>query len=160
MSGDDRGDRPRLSWREIDQRRSGSHPRRDEPRGKAADRDRAQQKDQSLSAANALFSMEKGGKQGEALAKAMRDAHGSGEFEDACRAYADEIGTPNDPSLLSLFLDTGDPSLVIAALEALLSLKNAGSLPIGGGLKSQLRVLEQDRDDAIAGISEELLEGV
>jgi hypothetical protein len=159
LSGDDREDRPRLSWREIDQRRSGAHGRRDEPRGRAAKRESAQQKDLALKAADSLFSSELGGKQGETLAKAMRDAHGSAEFGDACRAYANEIGTPTDPALLSLFLDSGDPALIVSALEALLDQKNDGSLEISSGLKSQLRILEQDRDDTVAGICEDLLEG-
>jgi hypothetical protein len=57
-----------------------------------------------------------------------------------------------------LLLDSGDPELVTTGLEALLAAKQAGSLELGAGLKSQLRVLQHDRDDTVAGISEELLE--
>jgi hypothetical protein len=101
--------------------------------------------------------MEQGGQEGAALAKAMRDAHGSDEFLAACQAYADEIGTPDDPTLLSLFLDSGDRALIVTGLERLLELKERGLLPLSAGLKSQLRVLENDADDTVAGISEDLL---
>ena len=96
--------------------------------------------------------------EGARFEKELRDAHGTPELVPACRAYRDQVGTPHDPALLSLFLDTQDAPLVIAALERLLEQKNAGSLEIGSGLRSQLRVLAEDRDDAIAGISEELLD--
>ena len=102
--------------------------------------------------------MGQGGQRGAELAKAARDAHGSSEFRLACQTYANEIGTPTDPAMLSLFLDSADRPQMIASLEALLELKNDGSLSISAGMKSQLRVLEQDRDDTVAGISEELLE--
>jgi hypothetical protein len=157
VSGDERGERPRLSWREIDQRRSGGRTREDRPRGRAAEREQAQQKNEALKEADSLFTMEQGGEQGAALAKGMRDAHGSSEFPAACRTYSDEIGTPADPALLSLFLDCDDRALIVAALERLLELKNAGSLEVSAGLKSQLRVLEHDADDTVAGISEDLL---
>jgi len=156
---EDRPERERLSWREIDQRRSGARPRTDGPRGRAAEKAQAEQKHEALKAADSLFSMEQGGQEGAALAKAMRDAHGSPEFGDACRAYADAVGIPRDPALLSLLLDSGDAALVVGALEALLALKDGGSLEISAGLKSQLRVLAQDRDDTVAGVSEDLLEG-
>ena len=157
MSADERGERPRLSWREIDQRRSGGRPRDDRPRGRAAEKEQAQQKHEALKQADSLFAMERGGGQGAALAKAMRDAHGGSEFGAACRAYADEIGTPDDPALLSLFLDCEDRTLIVAGLERLLELQNAASLEISAGLRSQLRVLAQDSDDTVAGVSEDLL---
>lgn len=160
MSADDREDRPRLSWREIDQRRSGTHTPSDRPRGRHAEKVHAKQKHEALQAADSLFTMELGGQQGAMLAKAMRDAHGSPELAEACRAYVAEIGTPNDSALLSLLLDSGDSALIVLALEALLGLSNADSLERSAGLKSQLRALSQHSDDTIAGISEELLESV
>jgi hypothetical protein len=156
---DDRSERPRRSWREIDQRRDGTHTRDDAPRGRAAEKEHAKQSREALKTADALFGMGQGGKGGAGLAKAMRDAHGGGEFDAACRAYADAIGVPRDPALLSLFLDCSDRTLVTLALEALLTLQNGGSFGISAGLKSQLRVLAQDRDDTVAGISEDLLAG-
>lgn len=153
----DHEDKPRLSWREIDQRRDGSRTRRDEPRGFAAREEQARAKETTLSTADALFSMNKGGAEGARLAAEMHAAHGSEGFGLACRSYFDVVGVPNDLGLLGLFLDTADPELIVPALEALLEARNANSLELTSGLKSQLRVLEQDRDDTIAGISEELL---
>ena len=107
--------------------------------------------------AESLFSLGTGGAEGTRLERAVRDAHGSADLTDACRAYLGAVGAPQDVSLLALFLDAGDRDLIVTALEALLAKKNAGSFEISPGLRSQLRALEQDRDDTLAGISEELL---
>ena len=158
MSADDRGERPRLSWREIDRRRSSGRSQREEPRGRAAERARAEVKGEALKQADSLFSLEQGGSEGARRASTMRAAHGSDDLAQACREYCETIGIPRDPALLALLLDSGDPELVVAALEAFLSAKQAGSLELTAGLKSQLRILQQARDDTVAGISEELLE--
>jgi hypothetical protein len=155
---DDRDDRPRLSWREIDRRRGGTHVRRDEPRGRQAEQEKARSDHHALQEADALFSLGKGGSAGEQLAKRMQEAHGGPEFLQACRQYREEIGVPSAPALLSLFLDSAERDLIVEALEALVVLKNDGSLELSSGLRSQLRALEQDRDDTLAGISEELLQ--
>jgi hypothetical protein len=155
---EDRPERSKLSFSELDRRRRGDRSRSDEPRGRAAQVEQARATDQALKDADALFSLGKGGARGAQLAKQIRDAHGSSDLATACRAYFGEVGLPDDPGLLALFLDTGEKELVVAALEGLLERKQVGSLEIGSGLRSQLRVLAQDRDDTIAGISEEILE--
>jgi len=155
---DDRDDRPRLTWREIDQRRSGAHYRRDEPRGRRARQEEARASREALTEADTLFSIGQGGAAGAELALQLRDAHGGPGFLQACRQYRDAVGVPADPALLSLFLDSADRPLIVEALEALLAAKGAGTLDLGPGLRSQLRGLAQDRDDTVAGISEELLE--
>ncbi len=155
---DDRDERPKLSFSELDKRRRGERVERDEPRGRRAEQEQERSRAAALTEAGSVFSMGKGGAEGKRLANEMRDAHGTSDFLHACRSYCDEIGTPQDPLLLALLLDTGERDLVVSALEALLEAKNGGSLEIASGLRSQLRVLEQDRDDTIAGISEELLE--
>lgn len=152
---DDRDERPKLTFAELDKRRRGENVGRDEPRGRRAQQEQRRAAADALKQADAVFSAGRGG--GGHLAQQMRDTHGTSEFGDACRSYLEEIGLPEDPSLLALLLDTGERDVVVAALERLLETKNAGSLEIGSGLRSQLRVLEQDRDDTIAGISEELL---
>ena len=95
--------------------------------------------------------------QGEQLAKVIRNSHGSPEFSDACRAFREQVGVPNDPSLLALFLDCDDSALVVAALERLLELAQGDGLEVSTGLRSQLRVLESSFDDAIAEATEDLL---
>ncbi len=163
MSDDrDRYDRP--SWSEIDKRRDGSSGRsRDarerRPQGKAAEARARAATSLYLKEADKMFSDAEGGAQGEALAKQARDAHGTSELPAACRAYRDQLGIPSDPSLLSLFLDTGEAELVVAALTALLAAQKAGGLEATPGLKSQIRVLAQDFNDDVAELAEELQEG-
>lgn len=151
-------DRPHRSWREIDQLRDGT-ARRDErrPGGKAAEA-RAQAAAQKyIKEIDKIFSNDPGGEEGSRLAAALRDAHGTPELPAVCRSYREAIGLPVDPSLLGLFLDTGESELVVQALEALLALQRGGRLEASKGLRSQLRVLEQDFDNAIAEVAEDLL---
>jgi len=149
-------DRGKLTFAERDRRRreGGGNA----PRGRAAKQEEARASEDALKAADSLFSLGQGGSEGERLGKELRDAHGTSDFVPACRSYREQIGLPRDPELLGLFLDTAEHELVVEALEGLLALKNAGSLDVSAGLRGQLRVLEQDRDDLVAGISEELLE--
>ena len=155
---DDRDERRKLSFSELDKLRRGEKVGRDEPRGHRAEQAQAQARTQAMNEADSVFSLGKGGAEGKRLANEMRDAHGTSDFLHACRSYCEKIGIPQDPALLALLLDSGERDLVVAALEALLEAKNGRSLEVRSGLRSQLRVLEQDRDDTIAGISEELLE--
>ena len=76
---------------------------------------------------------------------------------EACRAYRDVLGLPEDAGLLTLFLDARDPELVRAALEALHAAQAAGKLRPTSGLRTQLRLLLQEPDDAVAESAEELL---
>ena len=155
MSGDDY-DRPKLSWREIDQRRSQGSTNRGQrgPRGKAAEARAAEASRGYLKDADRLFYSP----EAEELAKAMRDAHGSAGFVEACHAYCAELGVPRDPALLSLFLDARDADLVSLGLEALLLLAQADGLEVSAGLRSQLRLLAESPDDNVAGAAEDLIE--
>ena len=157
MSADD--DRPKRSWKEIDQMRDGS-VRRDErrPRGKAAEARSRAATQQYLKEVDKIFAP--GGDSGEAepLAKAVRDAHGTSGLVAACREYVATAGVPRDPDLLAIFLDCGEPELVVQALEALLALRREGHLDeVSKGLRSQLRVLAQDFNDSIAEAAEDLV---
>ena len=87
----------------------------------------------------------------------MREARGTPGFAAACRAYRDALGLPEDPAQLSLFLDSGDPELVLAALAALRAARAGGTLQPTSGLRTQLRLLAQDANDAVAEAAEELL---
>jgi hypothetical protein len=163
VSRDDRSwlDGDKLTFSERDQlRKRPGESRERQPRSPAA-RERAEAATkQYLKEIDGVFS--KGGVSAEAerLARAMRDAHGTPGLADACRAYRDALGIPEDASLLSLFLDTGDPELVLCGLEALRSAHEGGELALTSGLRSQLRMLAQDSDDAVAESAEELLEKV
>lgn len=158
----DRDDREKLSWAEIDKRRdkarsSGSGSGGGHPRGRQARERAARESRDSLHEAEALFSGDPGGEEGAALAKAVRDAHGSPELEEACRDYVASLGVPKQPELLTIFLDTGCTDLIVSALEALEELKQEGRLEVTRGLKTQLRLLAQEPDDDVAGLSEDLL---
>jgi hypothetical protein len=159
--GDD-GEREKLSWAEIDKRRDKARtsysPQGDgHPRGRRAQERAARESRDALVQADALFSADPGGEEGAALAKAVRDAHGTPELESACRTYMAELGVPTAVDLLSIMLDTGQTEIMIAALEKLFALKQKGKLEITGGLKAQLRLLAQEPNDDVAGLSEDLL---
>jgi len=158
--GDDREreDRPKLSWRERDARSGrSSHVRRDEPRGSILDPRSRAATQQYLKQIDQIFSSAPGGAEGERLGKAIRDAHGTPALTDACRAYRAALGLPADAGLLTLFLDARDPELVAAALAALGEAHAAGRLAATSGLRTQLRLLAQDSDDAVAEGAEDLL---
>lgn len=156
MSGDDR-ERPRRSWREIDQMRDRARSSGDRPRGRAAEERTQAASKQYLKQLDGMFSRGRGGPEGERLARAMRAAHGTPGLADACRAYRDALGAPSDASLASLFLDSGEAALVLEGIGALRAAQQDGRLGGSRGLRSQLRLLAQDSDDAVAEAAEELL---
>jgi hypothetical protein len=153
---DERGERPRRSWREIDKLRDGTSGRRDEPRPRgAAAEARAKSATQAyLKRAGELF-QGKGGAEGERLARAVREAQGA-ELAAACAAYRGALGVPQDPGLLARFLDSSERAHVIDALRALDAVRGRGGA-LGPGLQSQLRLLAQHADDEIAEAAEALL---
>ncbi len=152
-------DRQKLTFSELDRLRKekgdGPGPRR--PRGARAEAQMKQATESYLKEADKLFSEAKGGAAGEELAKAVRDAHGTPAFTEACQAYHAAVGTPDDASLLSLFLDADDPAVVAEAIRSLAAGLDAGAFEISRGVKSQLRVLESSGDDDVAYEAEELL---
>lgn len=167
MSGgdDDRSDRPgwvereKRSFSELDrlrrERRSGGEA---PPAGTpAGERSRTATR-QYLKQIDKLFSKDRNGPEAEHLRKAMRDAHGTPGLAAACRAFRDAVCVPDDPSDLALFLDCGDPELVVAALEAARTHCEGGTLRVTSGLRSQVRLLAQESDDRVAEAAEDLLD--
>jgi hypothetical protein len=155
----DRDEREKRSWREIDRMRDGSRSQSDRtPRG-AAEQARADATSkQYRRQLDRMFSTARGGAEGAQLAKAMRDALGTPGLADACRAFREAVGEPEEASHISLFLDSGDPELVLAGLEALRSECEDGSLQVTPGFRTQLRMLAQDSNDEVAEAAEGLLE--
>ena len=155
---DDRDERPRRSWREIDRMRDGGRRGDDErprsARGQERSRAATQQYVKKL---DKLVFGDKGGGVEEPLAKAVRDAHGTAGLAEACRAYRDALGLPADASLLSIFLDAGDPALVCAALQEIAAGRERGDLEGTSGLRTQLRLLAEDANDEVAESAEDLL---
>ena len=162
MSGDDRswldGEKP--SFSELDrQRRERRSSGERAPRSKAArERSEAATK-QYLKEIDGVFSH--GDKvRIEGLVAAMRDAHGTPGLADACRAYHDAAGLPGEAPLISLFLDTGEPEMILVGLEALRIGHENGTVKVTSGLRSQLRILSEDADDQVAERAEELLDAL
>ncbi len=165
MSGDDDGpgflDREKKSFSELDRARrdrSSSGERRprspgDQARASAASR-------QYLKHIDALFAEGKGGAEGERLARELLEARGTPGLADACRAYRVGVGPPGGASEISCFLEAGDAELVLAGLEALDAACQAERLGVTPGLRSQLRRLAEEPDDAVAEAAEELLERI
>jgi len=152
-------DREKLSFSELDRLRrerkqGGTDPR---PRGPGAEARAKQATEAHLKDADKLFGAAQGGAEGEALARAVQEAHGTPGLTEACRAYRDGVGLPSETALLSLFLDCDDPALVAEALRVLATRHTEGAAQISRGLKSQLRALAQHSDDDVAYEAEELL---
>jgi len=160
VSGDDKSwaDREKLSFAERDRRRreGGSGGDR-EPRSDAARERSAAATEQYKKEIDGLF---ESGSKGDRvrLASAMRAAHGTPGLADACRAYHASCGLPGDPPLISLFLDAGEPELILLGYDALRAGGEAGAITLSGSLRSQLRILAEDPDDAVAEGAEVLLE--
>jgi hypothetical protein len=162
VTGDEKSwqDREKLTFAERDRRRrEGGGGGDNEPSSPEA-RERAQAASKQYRAEiDGLFSG--GGKaERENLAAAMRDAHGTPGLADACRAYRDASGMPDDPRLISLFLDTVDFELIMAGFGALRTGAESGTIKLTGSLRSQLRILAEDPADAVAEGAEELLEAL
>lgn len=153
MGDDDR----KLTYSERDrmQREGGANR---PPRGKWAEAEDAKRTHDALQVADSLFTDEKGGQEGKALANAVRAAHGSSDLPAACRAYLETVGPPKGSEFASIFLDADDKEISIIVLDALLSQKEAGDFELAGGIKSQIRILSEDFDDDLASRAEDLLE--
>ena len=146
----------KLSYSERDRmRREGG--KRERPQS-GHDRDVDEKRSRlALAAADALFTDEKGGQAGKALASAVREAHGTKELAGACRAYLEQVGPPASGELASIFLDAGDKQVSLPVLDDLLRQKGEGRLELEGGLKRQIRLLSEDFDNELASRAEDLL---
>jgi hypothetical protein len=151
-------DREKKSFSELDRLRRERRPREERrPSGPAARARVEAATKQYVKQIDGLFVKARGGAEGERLAQAVREARGTPGLASACRAYRDGVGPPSDVALISCFLDAGEPEIVGCGLEALRSAHAAGGLRATPGLRTQLRLLAQDADDAIASAAEELL---
>ena len=155
-SGDD--DRPKLSFSERDKLRRGEHVETSRPKGRWAAAREKQAADAYKKQLDSLFSEGQGGQEGEALAAAMREAHGTPEFIDACKAFRDGVGWPVEPDLIGMFLDSGDEELVVGALEAVLDGITSGQFDPPKSLRTQVGVLAEDFNSSIADVAEEIVE--
>lgn len=162
--GDDKPswtEREKLSFSELDRRRrEGRQGQAARPRSEAGRQREAAATRQYLRQVDGLFGKAPASAEAERLAREMREAHGTPGLAAACRAYRDAVGIPEDLRDVALFLDCRDAELVVAALEALRARREAGVLEAAAGLRSQLRTLAQDPEDAVAEAAEDLLEAL
>ncbi|MBK7949402.1 MAG: hypothetical protein IPK00_11840 [Deltaproteobacteria bacterium] len=149
----------KLSYSERDRmRREGKGAGRSERPQSGHDRALEEKRSRlALAAAEELFTDEKGGQLGKALANAVREAHGTRGLAAACQAYLEKVGPPTTGELASIFLDAGEKSISVPVLDALLQQKGQGKLELEGGLKRQIRLLSEDFDDELASRAEDLL---
>ena len=167
MTGRDDGDRPswsereKLSFSELDRRRREGRDSGGSGSPGAGNRERTEaETKQYLKSLDNMFGKQKGGGESDQLAAKMRDAHGTPALAEACRAYRDAAGVPEDSALLALFLDVSDDNeLVVQGLDMVRVSITEGRFKLSSGLRSQLRTLAQSADDAVAEGAEEILEG-
>lgn len=163
MTGDDDRDpdeRPRRSWREIDRLRDRPRSRSESERsGSAAGqaRDRTATRDYLRRMDRALFARTPGGSEVERRARAVRDALGTPELAEACRAYLELAGPPRDADLVAAFLDAPDRDLVLTGLRSLEREVASGRLRPGAALRARLRNLAEGSDDEVAEAAEDVL---
>lgn len=157
---DDRDERPRLSWSELDKRRGKARPSTPErkPRGAAAEAlSRSATQSYLKKLDSQLFSKAAGGAPDAKLAAAVRDALGTPDLDVAARAYLEQAGPPRDAALVAAFLDARDRTLQVAALVAWAEELRAGRATSTPGLRAQLRTLAESSDDEVADRAEEVL---
>lgn len=159
MSRDDQGrEREKLTFSERDRRLRDKQKGYGAPPRSAAERERSEAATRKyVKHLEGIFAKGKGGAAGEEAAKLLRAAHGTPELAQACRAYREAVGMPADAGLLALFLDSAEPELVVAALDEMRGLQQAGGLQLSSGQRSLVRTLALASDDRIAEAAEELL---
>ena len=161
MPRDSDDDRPRKSWREIDQSRekgSGS------PRPAAADRPNNSQAYRSYKTQlNRLFD---GGHMPEAIKSKLGDtavapgvkerkaandliiaATNPKQLQTAVHAFTAAYGLPEDEAALTKMLDLTDESWVLQSINALATLQREGVLKRGAALRGRLKTVEMTIDE-------------
>lgn len=159
---EDRPEREKLSWREIDQRRDGSrHVVREKPRARPGSPRAERLRQQALKEAHKVFE----GKQGTAEhQKAVQELHrhfGTKKFQTLTRQYLKEFGPPRDWAVLFLLLDLPDPEAVGSFLNKMADLFPSRTLREQQAFISKLRTLAALADDpAVQETAEELLQSL
>lgn len=156
---DDRGERPKRSWSEIDKMRDGKR-RGSQPDFAREKLERSATYSRYKSAADKFFSgeilpeslQEKLDPTGEAKARRealakLKGADGAAEFAAAAKEYVEAWGAPEDPYLLDRMVGHPDEGIVLKALEKLIALAEAGELKAPKSLPERLRSAELNADD-------------
>jgi len=162
---DNDGERPKRSWREIDQMRDGSTHRK-EPKsggGPAPHVERSQAYRAYKSQLNKLFDgggslpdaikqqlEEKGVAKDASRKKTMADAIIAATSPKgavaALEAFKSEYGFPQNEEVLSRLLDLSDEAILTEAMSTIAMLKEGGRLKRGNALKARLKTVEMTVD--------------
>ena len=155
----DDDDRERPSWREIDQRRDGSHHR-----GPAAPRVPKKQAElvrkQALAQAEALFKGKRARPEYQTDLKKLEAAHGSKKFPVLAKKFLEEYGVPEEWGALTRFLDYTDPAVITEVLQAMAAQVEKRSRVEKQGFKGRLQVLALTSPHGeIRQVAEDILTG-
>ncbi len=162
MPRDDDGydDRPKKTWREIDQLRDGKRSRSATPPAERARLERSASYSRYKSAADKFFSgellpealAEKVDPTGGSRAKKdqvakLRQVEDFREFATLAKAYVDEHGVPDDPYVVDRLLGHPNEGVVQKTLDKLSELLQAGGFKVPKSLPERLKSLELSSDD-------------
>ena len=162
MAGDHDDDRPKRSWREIDQMREKGSQSRNARSSAGPKPERSQAYRSYKSQLNRLFDggvvpealkstlADKGvaiaAKQRKELAQAVVAATGTSAVRAAFAAYKTAFGSPSEEDLLAKLLDTDDEPMVLEALAGVDQLLGEGTLKRSNSLKARIKTAQMTLD--------------
>lgn len=158
-------ERPKKSWREIDQQRDKS-ARRSDPGAGPAQQNRLERSAAYRDYKTQLNRLFDGGKLPEPLrdklaeagvgakqkqkkeaAQAIVDAADAAAVRGALATYRDAFGFPDEESVLSRLLELEDEAIVVEAIGCVERLAGDGQLKRAGSLKARIRTAMMTLDD-------------
>jgi hypothetical protein len=136
----DDDERERLSWREIDQRRDGSHHRG--PAAPPVPKAQAESiRQQALAQAEALFKGKRARPEYRIDLKKLEAGHGSKKFPALAKKFLEEYGVPEEWGALIRFLDYDDAAAGVRVLQAMAAQVERRSRVEKQGFRGRLQVL-------------------
>ena len=154
-------DRPKKSWREIDQAREHGGARREPNRSQARPNSQAYRSYKTQlgklfdggivppTIAQSLGTTTSGGGQSNqraTAAKAIVEAAAPKALQAALHAYNESFGFPQDEPVLLKLLDSSDEAVVGQAVAGLAALQGRGALKRAAATKARLKTVEVTHD--------------
>ena len=157
---DDKPEREKLSWREIDQL---SNRSRHVDRGQKSHQERTLRSDwakkQHLRQAEKFFQGKKGSDAYQKAHAAIHDQYGTPQFSKAAHDFVTQFGLPDDWGTLLLLLDHPDPKVARDALLELKGMVEKRSLIEQKGFQGKVRTLAiMTRDPDLRAECDKLLD--
>jgi hypothetical protein len=155
----DKGEREKISWREIDRRKDRSpYAPKEIPEDRVRSRRSEWMMKKYRKEADKLFMGKKGTKKHQKARNDIDRFHGTDQFEAAMKTYLDQYGLPDDWSTLSLLLDYSDSESVLQALTAMKDLYETRTLVEKQGFKAKVDILAMTASDSdLRDCAEEML---